>query len=131
MLPCSTVAAIVRPLFAHVRKLHLKEEIGMKRLLSTLLCLAALSMASAAQADTYSGTLRIVTNTGVADTLRFRVEPPGTLSLFTSGDSKDIILQGYYRKAFMSINYTPNACPPGISGTCGTVTSVTVTSVNF
>lgn len=103
----------------------------MNRIFGTLVFAAALGIATSAQAATYNGTIRIAANTGTAGTLRFLVTPPGTLSLFASGDIKDVILQGFYHKANMMIGYAPSACPPGITGTCGTANFISVNAINF
>ena len=57
--------------------------------------------------------------------VRFFVRDRG-LSLFARGDAKEILLQGFFAKARMSVGYTPVICPNGITGTCGWVTFVSV-----
>jgi hypothetical protein len=105
----------------------------MKRLLGTLLFASAMMAATAANAGNYFGTIWLVQNTGTPGTLRFMtVSGPTGVSLFATGDYKETMLQGFYKKAKMSIGYTAlSPCPGGLSGTCGTVASISVDTSGF
>ena len=83
-----------------------------------------------AEAANFVGKISLVQNTGTDGTLRFFVRESG-LSLFASGDFKDVLLQVFFNKSFVSIAYTPITCPGGITGTCGTVNFVSVDVSNL
>lgn len=106
------------------------KEAKMKRFLLgvALACCLAMLSATPSFADNYSGKIDLMqfTSSGI----RFFVKSTA-LSLFASGDAREILLVGFYRKASLSIGYTPTPCPPGISGTCGNVSFVSVDSTNF
>ena len=106
--------------------------------LRIVLTAAALSIAavasSMAQSANYNGKIWLVQNTGTPGTVRFHTAgpPASRISLFASGDFKDILLQAFFRKANVSVGYTPlSPCPGGVTGACGTVTFVSVNTTGF
>jgi hypothetical protein len=103
----------------------------MKRMLSTLLFTSVLLAASSANAGSYFGTIWLVQNSATAGTLRFvTISGSNGISLFASGDFKEVLLQGFYKKAKMSIGYKAlSPCP--VNGTCGTVYFVTVDTTGY
>jgi hypothetical protein len=84
----------------------------------------ALAVPAAAANGFWFGKVDLVEKTAKRS-MRFFVRESG-LSLFARGDAKEILLQGFFAKASMSVAYTPIICPNGISGTCGWVTFVSV-----
>ncbi len=52
------------------------------------------------------------------------------LSLFARGDFAQVLLQGFYSKARLSVGYRTIACPGGITGPCGKVDFVSVEAGN-
>jgi len=105
----------------------------MRKLVSSLaavgfaICVAA----EPASAESFNGRIRLVQTTGTEGTLRFFITTPSPLSLFATGVAKEMLLQAVAVKAFVSIGYTPIACPGGITPPCGLVTFVTLDTVNF
>lgn len=83
---------------------------------------------SAAQADTFTGKVDLIE--AKSDGTRFFVRDAG-LNLYASGHYRDLLQQGYFRKASFSIGYQLFPCPGGLSGKCGTVYSVAVEQANF
>lgn len=75
-------------------------------------------------ADSWFGRVDLVESTAGRST-RFFVRQ-SALSLFARGDSRAILLSGFYSKATMSVGYKPISCPGGISGRCGRVNFVSV-----
>ena len=103
----------------------------MRNMLMALVAAASLMVASpSAEAANFFGKITLVQVTGTEGTLRFFVSG-STLSLFASGDFKDVLLHAFYHKATASIAYTVITCPGGITGTCGTVTFVSVDQSGF
>jgi hypothetical protein len=82
----------------------------------------------AQQAQNYVGKLDLVQITSLGT--RFFVKATG-LSLFASGDHKDGLTQAFFRKASVSVGFSPVPCPGGLQGTCGNVVSVTVDSTGL
>jgi ABC-type long-subunit fatty acid transport system fused permease/ATPase subunit len=79
-------------------------------------------------ADNYAGKIDLVQVT--AQGTRFLVRSQ-KLSLYATGEYRDILLQGFYKKSNFSIGYAPMTCPAGITGKCGKVNFVTVDVSNF
>jgi hypothetical protein len=79
-------------------------------------------------ADNYNGKIDLVQVTS-QDT-RFFVQSQG-LSLYATGECRDVLLHGFYKKSKFTIGYTPLTCPMGITGKCGKVNSVSVWVSNF
>jgi hypothetical protein len=107
----------------------------MKKIRNGLLALVAAAWMTfagmpSAEAANFFGRITLVQNTGTPGTLRFFISSSG-LSLFASGDFKDVLLQGFYAKANISVGYNVITCPGGITGTCGTVTFVSVHETGF
>lgn len=65
-----------------------------------------------------------------SDGTRFAIHEPG-LNLYATGHYRDLLVQGYFRKATFSIGYQLFPCPGGMNGKCGTVYSVAVERTNF
>ena len=65
-----------------------------------------------------------------SDGTRFLIREP-SLNLYATGHYRDVLLQGYFRKASFSIGYLLFPCPGGLNGKCGTVYSVSVDQANF
>ncbi len=59
--------------------------------------------------------------------MRFFVRSQG-LSLFATGEFKELLLQGFYKQVKMSIGYRKIACHNGITGSCARVNFVSVDS---
>jgi hypothetical protein len=104
----------------------------MKNALLSLAAAACLTFASvpSAHAANFAGRITLVQVTGIEGTLRFFVSGSG-LSLFASGDFKDVLLHAFYQKANVSVGYNVITCPGGITGTCGAVFFVTVHESGF
>ncbi len=79
-------------------------------------------------ADNYDGKLDLVQVTG-KDT-RFYVSSQ-KLSLYATGEYRDVLLHGFYKKSKFTIGYTPLTCPMGVAGKCGKVNFVSVWVSNF
>ena len=93
-----------------------------------LLGIGLLFTLSAAQADTFTGKVDLIE--AKSDGTRFFIREPG-LNLYASGHYRDLLQQGYFRKASFSIGYQLIPCPGGLSGKCGTVYSVAVDQASF
>ncbi len=78
--------------------------------------------------DSYSGKITLVQVTGGAT--RFYVSQQ-TLSLYATGDYKDVLLRGFFQKASMEIGYTVISCPAAIQGKCGQVNFISVETNHF
>ncbi|HEY6229942.1 MAG TPA: hypothetical protein VIW64_01650 [Pyrinomonadaceae bacterium] len=102
----------------------------MRYKLTVLILVLFLSLASAmpALAVNFFGKITLVQVTSLGT--RFFVQPNG-LSLFATGEYRDVLLQAFYKKASVSVAYNTVACPGGITGTCGNVTFVTVDQSNL
>ena len=92
--------------------------------ITALTALLALAAPAAATNGFWFGRVDLVEKTAKRS-VRFFVRDQG-LSLFARGDAREIMLQGFYAKARMSVGYTPIVCPNGITGPCGWVTFVSV-----
>jgi hypothetical protein len=105
----------------------------MKNALLSLVAAACVTFASvpAANAANFFGRITLVQVTGTEGTLRFFISGGAGLSLFASGDFKDVLLHAFYQKANASISYNVITCPGGITGTCGAVTFVSVHETGF
>lgn len=94
-----------------------------RRFVVVTFLLLALS-APAAFADNVSGKMTVVQTNSLG--MRFFFGPQ-KLSLFTtSAEHRELLLGAFLRKANVDAAYTKIACPGGITGTCGTVTFVSV-----
>jgi hypothetical protein len=93
-----------------------------------LLGIGLLSAMPAVRADTFTGKIDLIE--AKSDGTRFFVREAG-LNLYASGHYRDLLLQGYFRKAAFSIGYQLFPCPGGLIGKCGTVYSVAVEQANF
>lgn len=93
-----------------------------------LLVFALLFAASASLADAFSGKIDLIE--AKSDGTRFFIREPG-LNLYASGHYRDLLQQGFFRKAAFSIGYQLFPCPGGLNGKCGTVYSVAVEQANF
>jgi hypothetical protein len=83
-----------------------------------------LLFAAAAHADNAAGKINIVQTSSIG--MRFFMQPQA-LSLFTtSAEHRELLLGAFFRKASLNVSYTKITCPGGITGTCGTVTFVSV-----
>ena len=93
-----------------------------------LLSICLSCIAFALQADTITAKVDLIE--AKSDGTRFAIREPG-LNLYATGHYRDLLLQGYFRKATFSIGYQLFPCPGGMNGKCGTVYSVTVEQANF
>ena len=93
------------------------------RLLRLLLCIGLACMAFALQADTITAKIDLIE--AKSDGTRFLIHEPN-LNLYATGHYRDLLLQGFFRKATFSIGYQLFPCPGGMNGKCWTVYSVTV-----
>lgn len=98
------------------------------RLLRFLLSICVSCVAFALHAETI--TTKVDWIEAKSDGTRFLIREPG-LNLYASGHYRDVLLQGYFRKATFSIGYQLFPCPGGMNGKCGTVYSVAVEQTNF
>lgn len=101
----------------------------MKNLLWTGVVLGLLLTVQPAQATNFNGKVRLVQVTSAG--LRFLTDSSPAISLYATGDFKEVMLQGFYRKAGMDIGYTVIPCTGGITGTCGNVNFVSVNTTGF
>ena len=102
---------------------------NMMRSMGVLLALAAGSGPLAAAS--YNGTINLVQASEIngVETARFYIAA-GTLSLYAKGIEQELLREALVHKAYVSVGYTPISCPPGILGSCGDVTLVTLSAVN-
>jgi hypothetical protein len=85
--------------------------------------------ASSAFADNVSAKITIVQTN--SNGMRFFFGAQG-LSLFTtSAEHRELLLGAFLRKTNVDAGFTKIACPGGITGTCGTVTFVSVAAANI
>ncbi len=101
----------------------LKEDIRMRYRLTVIVMFLILASAVPAFAVNFSGKITLVQVTSLGT--RFFVQPKG-LSLFATGEYRDVLRDAFYRKANVDVGYTTIACPGGITGTCGNVNFVSV-----
>jgi hypothetical protein len=100
----------------------LKEDIRMRYNLGVVVMFLILASAVPALADNFFGKMTLVQVSTLGT--RFFVQPKG-LSLFATGEYRDVLLEALSHKANVSVGYTKIACPGGITGTCGNVNFVT------
>ena len=93
-----------------------------------LLSICLSCIAFALQADTITAKVDLIE--AKSDGTRFAIHEPG-LNLYATGHYRDLLVQGYFRKATFSIGYQLFPCPGGMNGKCGTVYSVAVERTNF
>ena len=100
--------------------------------IKSLLCfgvvLGLLLTARPAHAVNFSGKIRLVQVN--SNGLRF-LAAGSSLSLYATGDTKEVLLHAFYDKVTVDLSYTVVACTGGILGTCGTVNSLTVNDTNL
>ena len=96
-----------------------------KRLLSIGIALGLLLTVRPAQATNFHGTIRLVQVTSAG--LRF-LTATTPVSLYATGDAKEVLLQTFFKKGTVDIGYTVIPCTGGITGTCGNVNFVSVES---
>ena len=64
-------------------------------------------------------------------TVRFYSASQG-LSIFAApGGYATLLQEAFFRKTFVNVSYAPTVCPPGISGSCGTLSTITVAAANI
>jgi hypothetical protein len=86
-----------------------------------------------AQATNFSGTFDIVQtlSSGGTTTMRYW-NAANHLFIYASNDTAGSLLrEAFYRKATVTIAYTPIVCPAGESGTCGNVGYVQVKATDI
>jgi len=96
--------------------------------LRLLLSINLFCIAFALQAETITAKVDLIE--AKSDGTRFLLREPG-LNLYASGHVRDLLLQGYFRKATFSIGYQLFPCAGGMSGKCGTVYSASVEQTSF
>jgi hypothetical protein len=103
-----------------------------KGLLVIVVLLSVINAAGALPAanESFSGKIDLLQVTSQGTRFFVRTQTP-TLSLYATGEYKDVLLQGFFRKATFSIGYTVIPCPAGIQGKCGNVFLVSVESAAF
>jgi hypothetical protein len=103
---------------------------------STSLLLAGLLFGAActdASATNYSGKFDIAQsdNMGSPTTIRY-YNMASALSIYAPANSNaDILREAFFKKTYISISYTPIVCPGGVTGTCGTLVSISVNASNI
>jgi hypothetical protein len=95
-------------------------------LLIALLLVMALPLPT--RAANYVGKISLVEYT--ANGTRFYIRS-SHLSLYATGDQKDILLEAFFHKSNVSVGYASIACPGGISGSCGKVTFISIDEGNL
>jgi len=96
----------------------------MKLLATILAVLIALTALSSANADQYSGKIRLVVqSTSCTAGIRFLASSSDT-SLFTDGSFANILLQALLHKMPVDVGYKKITCPCNIVGVCGKVQSI-------
>lgn len=82
-------------------------------------------------AASYNGTIGLVQVSEIngSETARFYVAA-SALSLYATGVEQDLLREALVHKAFVSVSYTVMTCPPGITGSCGLVSMVTLSAAN-
>jgi hypothetical protein len=55
-----------------------------------------------------------------------------SLSIFAApGAYASMLQEAFFRKTFVNASYTPVACPAGITGSCGTLNTLTIAASNI
>jgi hypothetical protein len=85
-------------------------------------------MVQPAAAVNYHGKIKLVQVTSAGT--RFLTET-GPVSLFATGDFKEVLIQAFFKKAALDIGYTVIPCTGGITGTCGNVNFVSVNTTGL
>lgn len=101
---------------------------------STALAVVVFAALSAnANAANFSGKFDIAQTTGASSdgTIRY-YNQASALSIYAAPGGNGALLQdAFFRKTFVSVSYTPIVCPAGIGGSCGALTFVSVSAINF
>jgi hypothetical protein len=85
-------------------------------------------VADLSRARNFAGKISLVQTTSAGT--RFFVRPQ-SLSLFATGDYRDVLLEAFFHKSSVSVGYTAITCPGSITGTCGNVTFASVDVSNL
>jgi hypothetical protein len=64
-------------------------------------------------------------------TLRYYNSAQGLHVFAAPGSNATVLQSAFFRKAYVSIQYTAIVCPAGFAGTCGTLTYITVDASNI
>jgi hypothetical protein len=106
----------------------------MKHVSSVLVAGAlGLGLCANANATNFSGTFDIVQtlSSGGTTTMRYW-NAANHLFIYASNDTAGSLLrEAFYRKALVTIGYTPIVCPAGENGTCGNVSYVQVKATDI
>jgi hypothetical protein len=95
---------------------------------AVLMLMILLGMASSSIAEppppaqNYHGQIDLVSTW--EQSMRFFVRAQ-RLNLFATGESRGLMLEAFFKKAYLSVAYTTMTCPPGVEGRCGKVNFVT------
>src|SRR5436305_4021718 len=89
-----------------------------KCLLTIGVVLSLLLTVRPAHATNFHGTIRLVQVTSAG--LRF-LTATTSVSLYATGDAKEVLVKAFFRKGTVDIGYAVIPCPAGITGTCGNV----------
>ena len=106
----------------------------MKSSLAALL-FAGLMFAASPDADaaSFNGKFDIAqTDTFGSTTTARYYSAAAQLSIYApEGANAELLREAFFRKTFVSVSYTPIACPPGTGGSCGALTFITVSAGNI
>ena len=84
-----------------------------------------------AHATNFAGKFDIADNFGTNTSTRFYNATVGLSVFAPAGIPGDLLREAFFRKTYVNVSYTPIACPAGITGSCGTVTTVSVSASNI
>ena len=91
------------------------------------------ALSANAHAANFSGKFDIAQTDGSSanGTIRYYNQAQGLSIYAAPGGNASLLQDAFFRETFVSVSYTPIICPGGIGGSCGTLTFVTVSAINF
>ena len=104
----------------------------MKMITSIVVASALLGSLGPARAANFGGKFDFVqTDSSSTGSLRYYNSAQGLSILAPPGSNATVLQSAFFRKAYVSIVYSAALCPPGIVGTCGTLSYITVDASNL
>lgn len=84
-----------------------------------------------ASAAYFGGKFDVAATDSSSSNVRYYNAAQGLSIYAAPGPSAAVLQDAFFRKTYVSLNYTPQVCPPGITGTCGSLTTITVSAFNI